>query len=256
MANRNKSDDQKTLMMAVAEAKQICNSLNIPINKVDEFSVNYRAKTRWGQCKTWRNGDRVIRRTINISADLVNPANDCHNGLVSTLVHELLHTCDNCNCHTGEWKRYAGIVNKAYGAKGVSITRCKSAKDLGVTTTDKSINQYKYGVTCPKCGMTVKYMKRSKAVMHPEMFRCGRCGAGNLYTVSYGASAKETLNNKRNKEEFRTPYTETLVRMTAEGYSEKAISEYLRELYYNGKIYYGEWMALKDYAEKKARAMA
>lgn len=250
MKNNN---DQIVLDRAVAEAMQICDSLDIPYGNVDSFTVNYRAKSRWGQCRRKAYG-RLYSYSINISADLLK-SEESHIGLVSTVVHELLHTCPNCMKHTGEWKMYADKVNAAYGYKGISITRCKSAEELGVTKRyTVASREYKYGVACPVCGMTVKYMKRSKAVMHPEWFRCGRCNSENLYVVTYGMETKRELNTK-GKTEFYTPYTRKIERMINAGSSSEDITNFMYDLFVNGKINYTEWCALESYAGKKEKEM-
>lgn len=179
MKNNN---DQAILDRAVAEAMQICDSLDIPYGNVDSFTVNYRAKSRWGQCRRKAYG-RLYSYSINISADLLK-SEESHNGLVSTVVHELLHTCPNCMKHTGEWKMYADKVNAAYGYKGISITRCKSAEDLGVKELPV-FNTYKYAVVCDDCGGAAKYKRMTKVVQHPERYFCGRCHTSHLRAVAY-----------------------------------------------------------------------
>lgn len=188
MKNNN---DQIVLDRAVAEAMQICDSLDIPYGNVDSFTVNYRAKSRWGQCRRKAYG-RLYSYNININADLLK-SEESHIGLVSTVVHELLHTCPNCMKHTGEWKMYADKVNVAYGYKGISITRCKSAEDLGVKELPV-FTTYKYAVVCPICGAFVKYTRKSKCVIHPEWYTCGRCGRNELETIPYDQLATYRLH--------------------------------------------------------------
>lgn len=175
--------DQMVLNAAVKEAMDICDSLNIPYANVDSFTVNYRAKSRWGQCRAKRYNGRIYNYSININADLLK-SEESHNGLVSTVIHELIHTCPNCMKHTGEWKMLADKVNRAYGHQGISITRCKSAEDLGVKELP-TFSNYKYAVVCPKCGAAARYTRKSKCVMHPEWYRCGRCGRNELETIPY-----------------------------------------------------------------------
>ena len=78
-------------------------AIDIPFGKITKVTVNYRAKSRWGQCsKRYDYLDGAIY-TININCDLCHP-DASERGLKETIIHEILHTCPDCMCHTGEWK--------------------------------------------------------------------------------------------------------------------------------------------------------
>ena len=175
--------DQMVLNAAVKEAMDICDSLDIPYANVNSFTVNYRAKSRWGQCRAKKYNGRIYNFSININADLLK-SEESHNGLVSTVIHELIHTCPNCMKHTGEWKMLADKVNAAYGYRGISITRCKSAEDLGVKELP-AFQVYKYAVVCEDCGGVARYKKMTKVVQNPERYFCGKCHTSHLHVIAY-----------------------------------------------------------------------
>ena len=108
---------------AVAE---ICleklDAIGVPYGKITEFTINTRAKKRWGQCRKCPDGTYKI----NINVALLDKK--CIDGLVETLMHEIIHTCPGCMNHGPEWKKWADLVGKEYG---YSITRTKSAEELG-----------------------------------------------------------------------------------------------------------------------------
>lgn len=115
--------------------------LNIPYGKIEGFTVNTRAKKRWGQCTKTSEG--VF--TIDISVRLLDE-NTPLISLKETLYHEILHTCNGCMNHAKQWKSYAKIVNDAYGC---NIKRTTSASEMqvrdivstGKIYTKKAVNE-------------------------------------------------------------------------------------------------------------------
>lgn len=151
----------------------------------DNFSVNYRAKNRWGQCAR-RNGSYYI----TISNRLLEDNVDDHS-TKQTIMHELLHSCDNCMTHKGEWKRLAGIVNAKLG---YHITRCTSASELlpKENIEDRPIyHNTEYVIRCTNCGKEFHYYRESrfvKAVMNNGAMGWvhSACGAsGKFKMISY-----------------------------------------------------------------------
>lgn len=148
-------------------------ALNIPYAKDITFSVNTRAKSRWGQCKHNKVTDTY---SINIAEVLCDPANV--KGLKNTIIHELLHSTPNGMSHTGEWKRYAAMVNRHYG---YNIKRCSSSDEKGCELP-KAPKEYKYIFQCEYCGHIYKRQRKPKWYDRIEQVTCGGCG-GHLHEV-------------------------------------------------------------------------
>lgn len=166
----------RDLNVVAIECMRELEIIGIPFGKVTEFSVNTRAKRRWGQCR--KNGDGTF--SINISADLLRESTEI-NGLKNTIIHELLHTCPDCFCHTGEWKRLADKVNRYYG---YGITRCSSAEDKGLDEKvikqreierEKKRQNPKFIFRCKCCGQIVKRQRASQFTKYYHMYHCGIC---------------------------------------------------------------------------------
>lgn len=158
----------RNLQIYAEEGMHILDDLNIPYNKSVRFVVNTKAKKRWGQCKPVIGGYE-----ININKILLDERNSA-DGLMDTIVHELLHTCHGCCNHGPQWKRYADIVNRAYGYR---IKRTSSADDKGVVAgVQERTRVVKHKLVCTKCGQEVLRSRTSKFVMNPEMYSCGICG--------------------------------------------------------------------------------
>jgi len=168
-------------------ANECINDLKVlginPRIDVKDFSVNTRAKSRYGQCK------KVDGKfTININSDLLR--DECPVlSLRETIFHELIHTLPKCWNHGEEFLKYAEIVNKEYL---VNVKRCSSYKEkYGAilaeqirkeTKKRKENKTIEYKLFCEYCGKvraSGMYKRMPKWYAHNEDFHCGVCG-GNL----------------------------------------------------------------------------
>lgn len=143
-------------------------SIGIPIQTVKNWTVNTRAKSRWGLCR--KVGEGVY--DISISAQLLDDNVD-DMAVKTTIVHELLHTVPGGSGHTGKWKVFAEKVNRLLP---YNIKRTTSYKEKGVVDKRKPIER-KYAVHCPQCKTTWRRAKRTKLIREPHSFRCLTCGS-------------------------------------------------------------------------------
>lgn len=152
------------------------NAIGIYPNEIERFSVNTRARNRWGQAQ-YREG----KYYINISVLLLDE--QCpDSALRNTLYHELLHCCNRCMNHGEEWSRLAQIVSDCYG---LDIKRCASDEEkLGAEYANKikaeePLKQKKeFKIRCTKCGkvVTLRRYRTPKCVMHPQSYTHTNCG--------------------------------------------------------------------------------
>lgn len=182
-----KKQMQKRLDEMFNECIDEMDAIDIPYGKITEVTVNYRAKSRWGQCQ--RRYENGIIYKININADLCHPEAS-ERGLKETIIHEILHTCPDCMCHTGEWKRLADLVNDCYG---YNVKRCNSSEDKGMSEfykqhdrqgrPDKPVT-WRYEIRCKNCGKIVgRKQKACKVTKYPQMYQCGFC-RGKLEVIA------------------------------------------------------------------------
>jgi SprT-like family. len=87
-----------------------------------------------------------------------------------TIIHELLHTCKNCMCHTGEWKRLAQLVSDCYYK--YDITRTSSFESKGI---ERQV-AYKYTCKCKKCGKIVGKTRMCDFIKYPNLYTHTNCG--------------------------------------------------------------------------------
>ena len=164
---------EKTVLLKrlTAECVADAKANNIKLGNIRSIVPGALNRT-WGECELKPDGKYVIV----INNFLLDESNDLKK-VKDTVMHELLHTCKDCMCHTGEWKRLANIMN----SKGYNITRTGNVKSVGLSQdqlTDYNFyreekTKYKFRCTC--CGVIVRKERKSKFTEHPENYRCGRC---------------------------------------------------------------------------------
>jgi len=93
---------------AIKECLEEVKETGVEVGKISKFLINTRAK-RWGICKR-ENGEFEIE----ISDALLDDSTPIIS-LKSTIIHEILHTCQGCQNHGSKWKSLANKMNSKYG---------------------------------------------------------------------------------------------------------------------------------------------
>jgi len=129
-----------------------------------------------GLCKKMSNTQYVL--TFNKNYMQYGSQADNNN----TIMHEIIHSLNDCMCHTGKWKQIANEVNLMYG---YTISRTKIANDLMKTSPEyakfiKKDVPPRYVIECTKCHL--KTFRRRKSKMIDEIqsnngnYYCTKCG--------------------------------------------------------------------------------
>lgn len=160
----------RDLQKYAEKCKKYLDNIGVEYGNVLEFVVNTRARNRWGQCRPVPEGF-----SININVALLDERND-EDGLINTIIHELLHTCKGCLNHGENWKT---LANKVYREYGINIKRTSTAADKGVleeTRPEPVKREIKHKFICQKCGAVITRTKESKFTKNYTRYTCGRCG--------------------------------------------------------------------------------
>lgn len=163
----------KNLQALAAQCRTELASIGIFCGKVNRWTVNTRAKTRWGLCRKLPDGSFEIEISAMLLQDSVSDR-----AAKETIIHELLHTVAGCNGHTGKWKLLAALVNQKLPM--YQIKRTTSAEEKGMQNVRKT-QSYRYLLRCSSCGKNIQRQKKSAVVEHPERYRC-TCG-GRLIRI-------------------------------------------------------------------------
>ena len=102
----------------ITESMKEVTHVGIKPGNITSWTINKRAKSRWGLCK--QNPDKTFE--IQIAEALLTDDRITEKSCKETIIHEILHTCKNCMKHTGQWKYYAEVMNQVYGYNIKRIT--------------------------------------------------------------------------------------------------------------------------------------
>ena len=153
---------QKICLREVAEA-------GIEPGHIETFTVNHRAKTRWGLCrKTGKNS-----YSIEIAEALLSDDRISETACKETIIHEILHTCRGCMRHTGRWKEYAERMNARYGYR---IKRVTTGSEKGVEDHVSRSQPVRYIYRCKRCGQLVMRKRACHFTRYYRNYSCGICG--------------------------------------------------------------------------------
>lgn len=142
---------------------------------ISKWSVNHRAKKRWGSCKR-KPGEGY---EIEISSVLLFDDRVSEKACKETIIHEILHTVQGGNGHTGRWKMFAEQINAKYG---YNIKRVTSGSEKGVEEYHSTYSlPYKYMFKCRYCGDTIFRKKSSKFTHYYRNYYCRSCGRLRAY---------------------------------------------------------------------------
>ena len=158
-------DFEKLQMVCMEEVR----AAGITPGNIVKWTINRRAKTRWGLCIKKGNGECEIQ----IAARLLEDDRISEDACKDTMIHEILHSCKGCTGHTGKWKQYAEIMNRKYG---YHIKRVTSGEEKGVENYKGNSQPVKYVYRCAGCGQIVMRKKACKFTKYYRSYICGICG--------------------------------------------------------------------------------
>ena len=144
--------------------------LNIPIATNITYSINTRAKKRYGMCSLEDKYYTVYH--IEISSFLLdNEIDENNDALINTLIHELLHTVEGCMNHGNKWQYYASIVKDKLG---YDIKRTSNRSEYGLESYVPKEN-IKYIFKCENCGQIIRRRRKSNFTKYYNLYTCGVC---------------------------------------------------------------------------------
>lgn len=158
--------DIKSLLL---KALVVCDTEGIPYRKITDISVNKRLSKAWGRCiKDAETGNfsielREVVTDENITAE---------KGIMSIILHEVIHTCEGCWNHGIKFNSYGDRLLK-YGYDTQNAT--KSMEKLGVDR-EKCVNSMRYVCRCKKCGILEGRQRMCKFINEPQNFTHKGCG--------------------------------------------------------------------------------
>lgn len=164
--------DFKTLQsICINEVK----NAGIQPGNIVSWSINRRAKKRWGLCTKHKDGTCEIQ----IAEALLEDERISEQACKETMIHEILHSCDGCMGHTGLWRKYASMMNDMYG---YNIKRTTSGSEKGVEDYAPTRQlAYRYCFKCRRCGQIIWKKKACKFTKYHRNYTCLLCGTSRAF---------------------------------------------------------------------------
>ena len=158
----------KDLEKITEECKRKLRAINIPFDEEMTVVAQHVSNKTWGICNKTK---KIIKvEPLLLDERIANFA------IENVLMHELLHSCEGCMCHTGIWKVYARKVNSAYRYN--IKTKNSYIQYMTKELQHEYIYRSKYVFQCLGCGTFTTKDRMCDLVRHPEEWRCCWCKGG------------------------------------------------------------------------------
>ena len=158
----------KNLQALFEECMNEAKAIGIVPGRILSVKVNNRFTAIWGRCSYINKKTGTYKIELN---KILLEDTTTDQAAKNTIMHEILHSCDGCMNHGDKWKEMAYKVNRAYPSY-YNIKRTTSNEEKGIEVKKK---EYNYMLKCESCGHLFGYYRITKAVQHPERYRCN-CG--------------------------------------------------------------------------------
>lgn len=155
----------KDLEKITEECKRKLRAINIPFDEEMTVIAQHIGNNTWGQYSK-------TKKTIKVEPLLLDER-IADFALENVMIHELLHSCEDCMCHTGIWKAYAKKVNSTYGYN--IKTRNSYTQYMTKELQHEYIFRSKYVFQCQNCDVFTTRDRMCDLVRHPEGWRCSLC---------------------------------------------------------------------------------
>lgn len=172
-----------TLMVYVDIGKKMLKDIGIETGEIVKYEVGtpydtWGLTTDYGENKYCISISHILIDLMYEGKFIKKDKNQCQ-GLLNTVIHELLHTCKNSMDHGKEWKTNA---QKVYERYGIIITEKNNYRDKGIAE-DTYLESYKYIIKCSKCGMLYGDMTKANCILNPNDYCCSSCGNEKLIRI-------------------------------------------------------------------------
>lgn len=155
----------RDLEAVLQECERKLEAINIPFNKNVTVKSEKLRTGVWG--KYWKYENMIVLDPVFTDDRMQRFATE------NVLIHELLHSCNDCISHSGLWKHYAQKVNRTYQYK---ITRCSDYKPyMNEELLGEFMQRFKYVARCEGCGKYTAQVRISDFIRNMDDYRCTVC---------------------------------------------------------------------------------
>ena len=148
---------------------KMCDEAGIPYREITEVKVTKKFVNKWGTTSTTDHRKFKIKISAALLDEKAFPTDD---GLINTLLHEILHTCPDCFNHGETWLGHCRTIYDNYGIEIRVSDTCenKGADEVAYIAT------FRYICKCKKCGVELGRNKMQDFVRFPNKYKHIGCG--------------------------------------------------------------------------------
>lgn len=145
--------------------------IDIPFSEnIVRVTANNRLSSTYGKCKRVRNNNGTFDYQIEIASFLLNDSLP-DKVIRSTIMHEIVHTCDGCFDHGKLFHKYGALISDCYDVEittYVSNERMRIVEKAGVIHKRKQPKNDSWKFKCVGCGNVWQYSRKPKFVKSYE----------------------------------------------------------------------------------------
>ncbi len=156
------------------EVRKDADAAGIPYDPDTRYYGLDRCTRSLGRCHRRQTADGHMRFTITISRYISTLRLQA---IKDVMMHELIHTIPGCFNHSAQFKLFADMVNRRTNGTYAVKTSYKGSKFQQNTP-------YKYIVECKNCKRKIYRTRKSKLILHPELYRCTCGGHFSVYAAA------------------------------------------------------------------------
>lgn len=192
-----------------SRARKVLLAYSLIADEKIPVELNSRLVRAFGRCCFRQNqitGVRTVKKIELQTSFYHSKVSDTD--IISTLIHEYLHSLFLYDGHQGNWKHYAEYIT---ATSCYNITATSSFKEFDPYDNE----EYKYELYCPQCGMVMKkYKKITGMASHPQDYNHRGCHEKlKVRKVEHSidntdhshTELKDNTNNKENRTYLEKP---------------------------------------------------
>lgn len=148
---------------------KMCDEAGIPYREITDVITTKRFINKWGTCNTCNHRQFTIKINAVLCDEKAFPTDE---GLINTLLHEILHTCPDSFNHGETWLAHCRTIYNNYGIK---INVGDNAENKGADEVAYNAT-FRYVCRCKKCGATLGRNRMQDFIKNPNRYTHTGCG--------------------------------------------------------------------------------
>lgn len=154
---------ESELNYCVEQALEVAKNCGLKYGSIKEIKVNDRLSRALGRCCERGTSENPWYR-LEFNPEMLRKCN--YNFIMSTILHEIIHTCDGCYNHGANFKAAGRKVMAKYPQYKISTT----SDPYENCVAGLHYSGGKYAVKCDKCGTVIYKNRMRNIIKYPNTY--------------------------------------------------------------------------------------